>query len=69
MMQRLKVDGLFDHRRACDCSFYIVFFKCFFVGFIVFPWITNLCCTIFVFDSYDDAHGDGRGFDGQELVR
>ena len=67
MMQRLKVDGLFDNRRACDCSIYIVFFKCFFVGFIVSPLITFV--VRFFFDSYDDAHGDGRGFDGQKLVR
>ena len=63
MVQRLKVDGLVDNRRACDCSIYIVFLVLFCIP------VDNLCCTTFVFDSYDDAHGDDRGFDGQKLVR
>ena len=67
MMQRLKVGGLFDNTRACDCSIYNVF-KCFFCRLYCIP-VDNICCTIFVFDSYNDAHADGRGFDGQELVR
>ena len=66
MMQRLKVGGLFDNRRACDCSIYIVFLSAF--CRLYFTPVDNLCCTIFVFDSYNDAHGDGRDFDGQELV-
>ena len=67
MVQRLKVDGLVDNRRACDCSIYIVLLVLFCRLYCI-P-VDNLCCTTFVFDSYDDAHGDGRGFDGQKLVR
>ena len=70
MVQRLKVDGLVDNRRACDCSIYIVFLVLFCRLYYI-P-VDNLCCTTFVFDSYDDihgdVHGDGRCFDGHELV-
>ena len=48
-------------------SIYIVFLVLFY-RLCCIP-VDNLCCTTFVFDSYDDAHGDGRGFDGQKLVR
>ena len=67
MMQRLKVGVLFDNRWACDCSIYIVFLVLFCRLYCI-P-VDNLCCTTFVFDSYGDVHGDGRGFDGQEPVR
>ena len=52
-------------------DYVFVVFKLFLSGFCRLNCILvdNLCCTIFVFDSYNDAHGDGRGFDGQELVR
>ena len=66
-MLRLKVDGLVDNRLVYDCSIYIVFLLLFCRLYCI-P-VDNLCCTTFVFDSYDDVHGDGRGFDGQEPVR
>ena len=47
---------------------FILFFLVLFCRLYCIP-VDNLCCTTFVFDSYDDAHGDDRGFDGQKLVR
>ena len=67
MEKRLKADGLVDNRWEYDCSIYIVFLVLFCRLYCI-P-VDNLCCTIFVFDSYDDVHADGRGFDGQKLVR
>ena len=63
MVQRQKVDGLVDNSLAFDCNIYIVFLLLFCIP------VDNRCCMTFVFDSYDDAHGDDRGFDGQKLVR
>ena len=68
MVQRLKDDELVGNRRACDCSSIYIVFLVLFCRLYCIP-VDNLCCTTFVFDSYDDAHGDDRGFDGQKLVR